>query len=105
MPEIDACIVSEANILQERPVFYELGLTTNLGKCEPKVGQGIDRQHGNERCVTLGFVVGHQVSLTIKLPRWTRLKRFFGRTWVAFGGYKPKEEVPGKHKFQREDEY
>lgn len=77
MPEIDACkhfwfnfligltryvscvgIVSEANILQERPVFYELGLTTNLGKCEPKVGQGIDRQHGNERCVTLGFVVG-----------------------------------------------
>ncbi|KAJ6476630.1 hypothetical protein DFH09DRAFT_1293114 [Mycena vulgaris] len=99
MPFIAACIISEPNATEARPVFYELGLTTSLGKSgdQPKVQRGIDRRQGTERYVNLNDIfvtTQHQVSLTITLPRWKRFTNLFGKIWVAFSNYRPKERVP-----------
>ncbi|KAF7358658.1 hypothetical protein MSAN_01204600 [Mycena sanguinolenta] len=102
MPIIAACVISESIRVEERPVFYEFRFRTSSGKCGdvPRVEAGIDRRQGPERYVDLKnrFVTpGYQVSLTIKLPRWKRLKNQFGRVWVAFKNYTPREGVNEEH--------
>ncbi|KAJ7902281.1 hypothetical protein B0H13DRAFT_1882659 [Mycena leptocephala] len=116
MREIEACIVSEESSVEERVVLYELRVKTSEGTSGvAQVRRGIDRRQDTERRVDLKFarkVLPHsapnrvchrnavvttasRVSLTVR-PGGGLLARFFGKIWVHFKNYKPRENISGK---------